>query len=403
MQNLFCFFYLIKYISYCLLFSICSMMDAHDPLLVVAIMVKNEESVIEKTLLPFIDSSIDAFIVFDTGSTDNTVARVENFYAQHPHIRGYIFQEEFIDFATSRNRALELVHICFPHAAFIVMPDAEWYIYNAQDLYTFCEQELYNVGVPAYLFLLKGEHNSWYQTRLIRCGCHVQFFGVVHEAIPAVAKVPPSIFFSIKPTRKGIEKTRMRWLRDRDVLLKEYNKNPYDPRTVFYLGQTYDCLEDYAQAYYWYLKRAEMDGWNQETFVALYRLGVTTEQLMDLDPEKYHWSDALAWYLAAYEYRPSRAEPLYKIAQYYWDTEEWALAYLFAKRATEISYPTDILFVDQEIYTWGRYNLLGCCAWYVQEYEEGRAAVLKALAIKNDFPHLIKNLAWYDRVLGVQK
>jgi glycosyltransferase involved in cell wall biosynthesis len=392
-----------KYIYYYILSCCYILTYTHDPLLVVAIMVKNEEQVIEKTLVPFINSNIDAFVVFDTGSTDNTIARVENFYARHPHIRGYIFQEEFIDFATSRNRALELVHICFPHAAFIIMPDAEWYIYNAQDLYTFCEQELCNTAVSAYLIRLRGQHNSWYQTRLIRCGSNAQFIGCVHEVILATEKVPPSIFFSIEPTPKGVEKSRARWLRDRDLLLKEHERNPQDPRTVFYLGQTYDCLNDSAHAYYWYLKRAEMNGWDQETFVTLYRLGMTTEELMYLDPEKYSWSDALAWYLAAYEFRPSRAEPLYKIAQYYWDNEEWALAYFFAKHTAEIPYPTDILFVDQEIYMWERYNLLGCCAWHVQEYEEGRTAVLKALAIKNDLPHLIKNLAWYDSMLGAQK
>ncbi|HXW86268.1 MAG TPA: hypothetical protein VEK38_02900 [Candidatus Bathyarchaeia archaeon] len=373
-----------------------------DPLLVVSIMVKNEEHVIEKTLMPFLSAGVNAFVVFDTGSTDNTVACVKKWYKKHPHIRGYIVQEEFVDFATSRNRALDLVDIYFPQATFTLMLDAEWYMHNVEDLCNVCQQEQYNENISAYLVRLVASHNAWYQGRLMRCASHVRFVGPVHEVPDRIVteKIPPSIFFSIEPTRLGHAKTRQRWLRDCEVLLKEHEKNSYDPRTVFYLGQTYDCLEQYEHAYYWYQKRVHMRGWNQETFVALYRLGMVTEHLMDLDPEKYTWQDALSWYLAAYQFRPSRAEPLYKIASYYWQQKQYALCYFFAKQACEISYPIhDWLFIDGDMYYWERYDLLGCCAWYVQEYEVGKNAILKALEVKCTHSRLLKNLEWYESAM----
>src|SRR5436190_22697761 len=103
----------------------------YDPILVAVIMVKNEEHVIRETLQPFIDGGIDSFFVFDTGSTDKTIETTQTFFKQNNITNGYIEQEKFIDFATSRNRALELAHQKFPHAAFMIMFDAEWYINDA--------------------------------------------------------------------------------------------------------------------------------------------------------------------------------------------------------------------------------------------------------------------------------
>ena len=50
-----------------------------DPLIVIVLMVKDEghiereEPVIIETLKPYVDAGIDAYFIFDTGSTDNTI------------------------------------------------------------------------------------------------------------------------------------------------------------------------------------------------------------------------------------------------------------------------------------------------------------------------------------------
>src|SRR5258707_10172559 len=88
----------------------------YDPLLVVVLMVKNEETVMRATLQPFVDGGVDSFFIFDTGSTDNTIEVTEQFFAEHGITQVYIAQEPFIDFATSRNRALDLAQEKFPNA-----------------------------------------------------------------------------------------------------------------------------------------------------------------------------------------------------------------------------------------------------------------------------------------------
>ena len=66
-----------------------------------------------------------------------------------------------------------------------------------------------------------------YTCRLIRCNCGVRFGGVVHETIthPTCAKVPDTIYFEYLPTHAGYEKTAARFVRDRELLLKEYQRS----------------------------------------------------------------------------------------------------------------------------------------------------------------------------------
>src|SRR5579871_6668212 len=73
---------------------------AFDPLLVVVLMVKNEETVMRATLQPFIDAGIQSYLIFDTGSTDNTVQVTRDLFDEYEITQGYILQEPFIDFAT---------------------------------------------------------------------------------------------------------------------------------------------------------------------------------------------------------------------------------------------------------------------------------------------------------------
>src|SRR5579863_731223 len=101
---------------------------AYDQILVVVLMVKNEETVMRATLQPFIDGGIDSFFIFDTGSTDNTITVTQEFFRKNNITKGYIEEEPFIDFATSRNHALERAEKKFPNAGFMLMLDAEWYL-----------------------------------------------------------------------------------------------------------------------------------------------------------------------------------------------------------------------------------------------------------------------------------
>lgn len=376
------------------------MTHAQDAFAVV-LMVKNEELVINKTLEPFTKEGIHSFLIFDTGSTDNTVEAVQDFFKENNVNNWYIFQEPFIDFATSRNRALELAEEKFPQAKFFVMPDAEWYMHNVRGLSNFCHKNRYD-SCKSYLITVANQGFSLSAPRLIRAHVNARFVGDIHECIVTdnTKKVDHDIFFELGASRVGIEKSKKRWERDLILLLKRHEQNPHDTRTLFYLAQTYECLGDLANAYIFYKIRAEHaeQGWHEETYETLYRLGRVTDSLAKTDAH-YSWHLAQDYYFAAHKIMPHRAEPLIKIAEHYWPDHaapvNIPLCYLFAKRAYELPYPEhDSLFIDPEVYHFKRYDLVGKSAWYMNDFTLGEAATRKALAAK-ELPHLLRNLACY--------
>ncbi len=76
-----------------------------QPLICLGMIVRNEATNIRKTLesaKPFVDN----WVIIDTGSTDGTPTIVREIMDGVP---GMLYQEPFIDFASSRNRVLDLV------------------------------------------------------------------------------------------------------------------------------------------------------------------------------------------------------------------------------------------------------------------------------------------------------
>lgn len=393
-----------KYISVVLYFILSGTILAiaqNDPFVVV-VMVKNEETVIEKTLEPFVKEGINSFLIFDTGSTDNTIETVKLFFKKNNINQGLIFQESFIDFATSRNRALDLAEENFPDATFFLMPDAEWYLHNVKGLIEFCNQMKHD-SCKCYLIRVVNYGIDFTISRLIRSKANARFAGAVHEVVitDTYKKVPADIYFELGVSKAGIEKSRNRWQRDLILLLKTYTENPSDSRNLFYLAQTYECLEDFVNAYKYYEIRSRQNGWFEENYETFYRLGRVTDILSKTDSQ-YTWHMAQDYYFKAHGILPHRAEPLVKIAEHYWPDsappENIALCYLFAKRAYELPYPEhDLLFIDPDAYHLRRYELLSKCAWHLGDFDLGEIATRKALAYK-EIPYLLRNLACYLEV-----
>lgn len=380
----------------------------YNPLLVVIIMVKNEENVINATLEPYIKAGIDSYLVLDTGSEDKTIQVVEDYFAENMIRNAYIMQEPFVDFATSRNRALKLAEEKFPDAAFFLMIDAEWYMTNVEGLLDFCTVHTHD-QTPTYAIRITWPGNDFYTYRLSKASHKARFFGAVHEVLlpQGYQKVPSDIYCEFLPSQDGRKNSQARWVRDRDLLLKEFAKNPSDPRTAFYLAQTYECLGELHNAYNIYLYRSKLPGWDEENYETFYRLGRVAEALSKTD-ENFTWNMAFDYFCTAFRLRPGRAEPLIYIAEHYWP-DNIPLSFLFAKHSLDLAYPEDdvFLFVNNIIYNYGRYEIISKTAWTVGEYELGEYATREALKAYPNVPHLQRNLECYvqknaERALSAQ-
>lgn len=374
-----------------------------DPLLVIVIMVKNEahiereEPVIIETLKPYVDAGIDAFLVFDTGSTDDTIEVTKDYFKTKGIERGYIKQEPFIDFAASRNRALELAEQQFPNGCFMLMPDAEWYMHNVKGLIAFCKKEVFNFHISNYSIRTLSFMHDYTQQRLFRIGSKSRFVGVVHECLDTYTphKAPNDVYFEFRRSSQGNERSGQRWKRDLVLLKNAYKEKPDDARTTFYLAQTYDCLGKWKQAYKYYNIRVKLGGWQEEAFVAQFRMGQMAEHLEQQEPTD--WMLPLYNYIRAFAMYPHRAEPLIALSKYFLEKGDHHTAFVFAQRACQIPYPKDdILFVEKYFYDYIRWDVLGQCAWYVGYFDMGEDAVQSALKAQPDKIHLHENLEIYQ-------
>ena len=169
---------------------------------------------------------------------------------------------------------------------------------------------------------------------------------------------------------------------DRDWLLAKVKRNPEDARSVFFLAETYFRMEDLVNARRWYERRVEMGGCDEEVYWAMYRLAQSTQQLGT------PWPDCEDAYLRAWHFRPTRAEPLYAIANAYRALQRYRVAYLIAQRAAEIPFPEEDFFVPgevEQVYRWRATDEQAMCASQIGKHAEAFMLCRRLLA-RPDLP-----------------
>jgi hypothetical protein len=98
------------------------------------------------------------------------------------------------------------------------------------------------------------------------------------------------------------------------------------------------------------------------------------------------WPDVLDAYLRAWEFRPTRAEPLYAIAARYRTEQRYQLGHLFAQRAADMALrDEDVLFVDADVYRWRAIDEQAVCASWIGKHEESFTLCRRLLA-RPDIP-----------------
>lgn len=328
---------------------------------VITIMIKNEEEKICDTLLPFINANYDKYLIYDTGSTDNTVSVVRNFLESHNRTF-YIIEEEFIDFSTSRNRALDHTKTYFNDEKYTLMFDCEWYVHNPEGIVEFCKTN--QVIEDSYYINVKTSNITFARNLLFTVGGNARYRGKVHEYVVGSCsiKLNPDIYFLYNPTSEGLDRTSERHKRDLKLLENEHD----EPRNCFYLAQTYHALGDIENAIKYYEKRATLAGFVEEAFIALYRIGRIYSES--------NWDLAQKYFLKAYNFRKTRIEPLIEIIHHQNDPK---FKYQLAKLACSVGISTDILFVETEVYRVERWKQLSFAANQLELYQEAYDAIKK--------------------------
>ncbi|MGB7871711.1 MAG: hypothetical protein WBM01_26190 [Mycobacterium sp.] len=165
-----------------------------------------------------------------------------------------------------------------------------------------------------------------------------------------------------------------------DLLRPEVTHNPEDVRQVSMLAQVYFSAGDFTNARKWFARMIEIGGSDEGTFWAMLRVAQSMEMLGE------PWPDVHEAYLRAWEFRPTRAEPLYDIARHYIAEKRARLGYLYAQRAAEIPLPEDDMTIPHpDIYAWRTTFQQLVCAYHIDKQAEAFTLSRRLLA-RPDLP-----------------
>ncbi len=344
--------------------------------------VRDEAAVIERclaSLLPY----IDCWVIVDTGSVDDTPARIKAALAGVP---GELHHRPWRNFGHNRSEALELARGKADYLLFIdadetlaALPGARWP----------------HLSEAAYSLEARFNGLSYDRVSLVATRLLWRWAGVLHEYLDAGQPVAqprlPNFWIEVRAEGARSQDPR-KFDKDAAVLEAALRDEPHNARYAFYLAQSYRDAGQTAQARQAYEKRAAMGGWDEEVWYSLYQMARLSELLGE--PK----AQVMSAYLHAYAARPSRAETLVALARYLRLQLDWPPAYLYAKQAAELPLSTDRLFVEPAAYGWSCKDELALAAFYSGKIEQAGQLWLHMLDDADlptgDRPRIEANLAY---------
>jgi len=281
-------------------------------LLELVMIVKNSGEVLRKCLQS-IKPYIDYWTILDTGSVDNTMDIVRE---EMSGLDGKLYQEEFIDFCTTRNRSLELSS---KKCKYTIILDDSYVLQGGEKLRKILKKSekssfCINIGFLKEKILT----SYYYSLRIIKSSENLRYRSKVHEYILDLntdyIKVK-DIFIDDLSDNEHSVRSRNRYRKDIDFLLEEYNENPNDARILMYLGKTYSLLKDFVKSVEYYKKMQELKEINREyEFVAYYE-----EACIDFSEISMDHGDFRRKMIYLQKKFPERAEPYYKLCAFLYE------------------------------------------------------------------------------------
>jgi glycosyltransferase involved in cell wall biosynthesis len=329
--------------------------------------VKNEAKVIERCLLS-LQNLIDYWVIADTGSSDGTQTLIQEMLKNIP---GEFYERPWVDFAYNRN---EILSFSQRKGDYILLIDAdEWFEFLTKPFY------LPALTKDCYAIIHRSEGIDFQRAVLLNNHLDWKWIGAIHEQPectkkPSIGFIPNWVNICTQDGHRSQDPEK--FLKDIEILENALAKDPQNTRHIFYLAETYSIVGEYLAAWKAYEKRVALGSPHLEVFWSLYQIGRMKELLKEPAESFIHT------YCMAFQLRPSRAEPLFFLANYYLSTGCVYLTYLIAKSASMIPLPSDAHFVETWMYDWGILLQLAKSAWALGFKDEGKTAFQKILPIK---------------------
>lgn len=326
--------------------------------------VKNEERTLPR-LASTLRGQIDYWTIVDTGSTDSTLELVRDLFADIP---GQLIETPWRGYGPSRQVSFEAAR---SHTDWLFLIDADETVQgdirlalDVSDIEAIEAETTYDII-------------TYWGERLIVANAPWHFNGRAHEWLTLDEGEPrktKTLAFHITHHYDGGNRGD-KLERELGLLEEDYQEQPNNSRTVFYLARTHEDMGHYDRAAELYRERLELPGWDEETWYAHWRLGLS---LVNGGRRE----EGVGTLLAAWGERPWRAEPLWSLMEHFRLQSQWRISWEMGRLAvlhTAVrpdgrgpSPATDRLFVHEDVYRWQLAYERSICAWYVGEISTGR-------------------------------
>lgn len=391
-------------------------------------MIVRNESANMKTLLDSLVTIIDMISIVDTGSTDNTKEIIQQWGDEHK-IPTTVHFEPFQNFAYNRTHSIQMAQKTYPEADYFLLSDAD-FIWKIDVGGKFDKTLLVD-----HKYLVDQYNNAlvYANIRMLSARVKWECFGVTHE-FWGPADEQPDFAGEIRTVKiktltifdheRGGFKAE-KFTRD-ERLLRAGLADPKTPpglitRYKFYLAQTLKDMGSLEESIEWYTKRAEItSSWAEERFYSKFQLGFLHEQIgfkekhcvnilgktektqEDLDflkrwnsknltpaelfkSSSQRFTNAAINYLAAYNFRKTRAESLYYMVRMYRLLGLNEMAYKYAIIGNKIPFPEeDSLFIERNIYSYMFDFEISIVAYYLPEHKDHGRECLSRLLERDD-------------------
>ena len=318
------------------------------PTITLSMIVKNESKIICR-FLDSVKTLIDYACICDTGSTDDTIDVINNYFEKNK-MRGKVITKEFVNFQENRNYALNEAK---KHGDYVLLLDADMKLVNSDKI---VKSKLNGAG---YMLLQKGGSLSYYNLRLIPSSLHSEYIGVTHEYLSFDGPMNKMEDVYINDVGDGGCKSD-KFIRDEKLLKQGLQDDPGNSRYMFYLANTLRDLSKYVEAIEYYKQRINAGGWEEEVFYSQYQIGLCFERMGE-----HYENNMETAYMNAWALRPTRAEPLYDLAHYFRLKSNNVKSWGYAMIGKDIPQPDDKLFVHTDKYGIAFNKELSIVSYYV--------------------------------------
>jgi tetratricopeptide (TPR) repeat protein len=360
------------------------------PTLCLNMIVKNESKIIAR-LLDSVVPIIDCYCICDTGSTDDTVKIIKEYF-YNKSLPGKVVTEPFKNFCHNRNFALQS---CLGMSDYVLLIDADMVL----KITNFDKNMLNNADS---FHILQGNDNFYYQNiRIVKNNGLYSYSGVTHEYIntpsnSSVHSFDKKDLFILDLGDGGSKQNKFE--RDVALLLGGLKEEPDNVRYHFYLANSYHDSGNFNDAIKFYKKRIELGGWQQEVWYSYYRIGLCYKNMGKM-------SDAICAWMEGYNYYSERLEGLYEIIKHYRDTSKHKLCSLFYNIAKEILNKKikrdNYLFLHNDVYTCKLYYEYTIFSSYlgVKNINDEVIQILNNSHDSTENNNLLQNMKFYKDIL----